>query len=84
MILWRKQRTRSGQRPTTAHRRTRIRNIISARAATTLGANGRNLQQQVLLKIAANVAAFIFNERCFALLIMMEEMQIKSGLSAHA
>ena len=38
----------------------------------------------VLVEIVANVAACIFNEGCFALLLMMEEMQIKSGPSAHA
>ena len=38
----------------------------------------------VLVEFTANVAACIFNEGCFALLIMMEEMQIKSGPSVHA
>ena len=38
----------------------------------------------VLVGIAANIAVCIFNEGCFALLIMMEEMQIKSAPSAHA
>ena len=37
----------------------------------------------VLVEIAANVAASIFNEGSFALLIMIEEMQIKSRPSAH-
>ena len=38
----------------------------------------------VLIEITANVAACIFNEGFFALLIMMEEMQIKSEPSANA
>ena len=38
----------------------------------------------VLVEIAANVVACIFKEEYFTLLIMMEEMEIKSGISAHA
>jgi len=36
-----------------------------------------------VVEIAANVAACIFNEGCFALLAFMEEMQISTGPSSH-